>query len=392
MSEEEFGDFDYEPEEEVHPKFVTTAKKFIRHRETQLSEEQKEANDLKNGRYFKDVNYDKEVYQIENYDQFVRTRLLDQFRARKELLEEEEKRLKEQNLEIPEDLQEQLNVARGNEEYIKEIIDSGTMDMDDLLYKFCDIEVSPDHKTWKYTLREAYASAERMRIDTAEIKAEESMMTNEGLEKYGRYMDNCLVIKEIKIKLAKIKTLKIVTTNDVDKAVTALQKLESLKEMEPEHNYPIGTYVYDIIDEDQKQKMYERLFGGIETFDTTMSQIEMEDYEDEIDIIREFVTSFNIQIDEDTILYILQTFNISKYDENDNEDDEFFDKFAYIIGVIINLPSLIKLSHTITLDDFNKCLKEINFTTFYLSGEIKAELKNMIELLIVGKYNTVSER
>ena len=50
MSEEEFGDFDYEPEEEVHPKFVTTAKKFIRHRKHELSEEQKEANDLKNGR------------------------------------------------------------------------------------------------------------------------------------------------------------------------------------------------------------------------------------------------------------------------------------------------------------------------------------------------------
>ena len=118
----------------------------------------------------------------------------------------------------------------------------------------------------------------------------------------------------------------------------------------------------------------------------------MEDYEDEIEILQEFVTSFNIQIDEDTILYILQTFNISKYDENDNERDELFDEFAYIIGVIINLPSLIKLSHTITLDDFNKCLKEINFTTFYLSGEIKAELKNMIGLQIVGKYNTVSAR
>ena len=133
------------------------------------------------------------------------------------------------------------------------------------------------------------------------------------------------------------------------------------------------------------QKMYERLFGGIETFDTTMSTIEEEDYENEIEILREFVTNFDIQIDEDTILYILQTFNISKYDENDNKRDEFFDEFAYIIGVIINLPSLIKLSHTITLDDFNKCLDEIDFTTLYLSEEIKSELQNMIGLLIVEK-------
>ena len=391
MSEEEFGDFDYEPEEEVKPKFVTTAKKFIRHRE--LTEEQKEANDLKNGRYFKDVNYDKEVYQIKNYDQFVRTRLLDQFRVSKELLEEEEKHLKEQNLEIPEDLQEQLKMGRKNEEQIKEIVDKhDTTTIDEMLYEY-GIVVSKDRKTWTYTLHETYEQAERVRIKNKEQKFHDRMFTEEGFEKYEKKYDgNGLSIKDLKNKLAKIKTLKIVTTNEVDKAVTALQKLNSLKEMDSEHGYPISTYVYDIIDEDQKQKMYERLFGGIETFDTTMSQIEMEDYEDEIDIIREFVTSFNIQIDEDTILYILQTFNISKYDENDNERDELFDEFAYIIGVIINLPSLIKLSHTITLDDFNKCLKEINFTTFYLSGEIKAELKNMIELSIVGKYNTVSER
>ena len=388
MSEEEFGDFDYEPEEEVKPKFVTTAKKFIRHRE--LTEEQKEANDLKNGRYFKDVN--REVHQIEDYDQFVRTTLLNLYCVRKELLEKE-KYFKEQNRELPEDLKEQLKMARENEEQIKDIIDKhDTTKIDDLLYEY-GIVVSKDHKTWTYTLHETYEQAERVRIKNKEQKFHDRMFTEEGFEKYEKKYDgNGLSIKDLKNKLAKIKTLKIVTTNEVDKAVTALQKLNSLKEMDSEHGYPISTYVYDIIDEDQKQKMYERLFGGIETFDTTMSQIEMEDYEDEIDIIREFVTSFNIQIDEDTILYILQTFNISKYDENDNERDELFDEFAYIIGVIINLPSLIKLSHTITLDDFNKCLKEINFTTFYLSGEIKAELKNMIGLQIVGKYNTVSAR
>ena len=383
MSEEEFGDFDYEPEEEVKQKFATTAKKFIRHRKHELSEEQKEAHDLQNGRYFKEVNYDKEVYQIENYDQFVRTRLLDQFRVSKELLEEEEKCLKEQNLEIPEDLQEQLNVARGNEEYIKEIIDSGTMDMDDLLYKFCDIEVSPDHKTWKYTLHEAYAFAERMRVDTAEIKAEESMMTNEGLEKYGRYMDDCLVIKEIKIKLAKIKTLKIVTTNDVDKAVTALQKLESLKEMEPEHNYPIGTYVYDIIQENWKKELYESLFGGIETFDTTESQIEEEEYQNEIEILKIATNCLDLKIDEGTILYILRLFDINK----DDEDYNFFDEFAYIIGVIINLSNLIKLGHTITLDDFNKCLGEIKFTISYLRDKIQRNVGSLGIAMMLKKMH-----
>ena len=128
MSEEEFGDFDYEPEE-VKPEFVTTAKKFIRHRE--LSKEQKEANDLRNGRYFKDAN--REVHQIEDYDQFVRTTLLNLYGVRKELLEEE-KRLNEQNLELPEDLKEQLDTARQNEEQIKYMIDSG-MDTDDFLRK-----------------------------------------------------------------------------------------------------------------------------------------------------------------------------------------------------------------------------------------------------------------
>lgn len=387
MSEEEFGNFDYEPEEEVKPKFVTTAKKFIRHRE--LTEEQKEANDLKNGRYFKDVN--REVHQIEDYDQFVRTTLLNLYGVKKELLEKE-KCLKEQNLEIPEDLQKQLKMARENEEQIKDIIDEhDTASINALLYEY-GIVVSQDLKTWTYTLRETFEQAEKARIENKTQKFNDRMFTKEGFEKYQKkYNDKGLSIKDLKNKLAKIKTLKIVTTKEVDKAVQALQKLKMLHDMDPEHDYPIGTYVYDIIQEKWKQELYKRLFGGIETFDTTISTIEMEEYQNEIEIIREFVTSFDIQIDEDTILYILQTFNISKYDENDNERGEFFDEFAYIIGVIINLPNLIKLGHTITLNDFNKCLKEIDFTKFYLSGEIKAELKNMIELLIVEKYNTSLE-
>ena len=381
MSEEEFGDFDYEPEEEVHPKFVTTAKKFIRHKE--LSEEQKEANDLKNGRYFKDAN--REVHQIEDYDQFVRTTLLNLYGVRKELLEEE-KRLKEQNLELSEDLEKGLRMGRENEEQIKNIIDKhDTTTIDALLYEY-GIVVSQDRKTWTYTLHETYEQAERVRIENKERKFHDRTFTEEGFEKYEKkYNGNGLSIKDLKDKLAKIKTLKSVTTKDVDNAVKALQRLKMLHDMEPEHDYPISTYVYDIIQEDWKQKLYESLFGGIETFDTTKSQIEEEEYQNEIEIIREFVTSFDIQIDEDTILYILQTFNISKYDENDNERDEFFDEFAYIIGVIINLPNLIKLGHTITLNDFNKCLKEIDFTKFYLSGEIKAELENMIGLQIVEK-------
>ena len=375
MSEEEFGDFDYEPEEEVKPKFVTTAKPFIRRKTFKLSEEQKEANDLKNGRYFKDVNYDGKVYQIENYDQFVRTRLLDRFGVSKELLEKE-KYFKEQNRELPEDLKEQLNVARENEEYIKKIIDRrNKLDKKEIisLLHECGIEVSPDHKTWKCTLHEAYKYDERVREDTIEIKDQESALTKEGLEKYGRYMDNCLVIKEIKMKLAKIQTLEIVTTNDVDKAVQALQKLESLKEMEPEHDYPIGTYVYGIIKEKWKQELYESLFGGIETFDTTKSQIEEEEYQNEIEILKIATNCLGLKIDEGTILHILQLFDISKYDEDYN----FFDEFAYIIGVIINLQNLIKLSHTITLDDFNKCLGEIKFTISYLRDKIQRNVGSL---------------
>ena len=380
MSEEEFGDFDYEPEEEVKPKFVTTAKPFIRRRE--LTEEQKEANDLKNGRYFKDVN--REVHQIEDYDQFVRTTLLNLYGVRKELLEEE-KRLKEQNLELSESAKKQLKMGRENEEQIKKIIDEhDTISIDALLYEY-GIVVSQDRKTWTYTLHETCEQAERVRIENKERKLNDCVLA-EGVEIYEKKYDgNSLSIQDLKNKLAKIKTLKIVTTNEVDKAVQTLQKLKMLYDMDAEHGYPIGTYVHDIIQEDWKKELYDRLFGGIETFDTTKSQIEVEEYQNEIEILREFVTSFDIQIDEDTILYILQTFNINKYDEDDNEDDEFFDKFAYIIGVIINLPSLIKLSHTITLDDFNKCLDEIDFTTLYLSEEIKAELQNMIGLSIVEK-------
>ena len=380
MSEEEFGDFDYEPEE-VKPKFVTTAKPFIRRMKHELSEEQKEANDLKNGRYFKDVDYDEKVYQIEDYDQFVRTRLLDRFGASKELLEKE-KYFKEQNRELPEDLKEQLNVARENEERIKGMIDSG-MDMDDFLRKSCDIEVSSDHKTYKYILHDAYDFAERMRVDTAEIIAEESMMTNEGVEKYGRYMDDCLVIKEIKIKLAKIKTLKIVTTKEVDNAVKALQKLKMLHDMEPEHDYPIGTYVYDIIQENWKKELYESLFGGIETFDTTKSQIEEEEYQNEIEILKIVTNCLDIKIDEGTILHILQLFDISKYDEDYN----FFDEFAYIIGVIINLSNLIKLSHTITLDDFNKCLGEIKFTISYLRDKMQRNVGSLGIVMMLKKMH-----
>lgn len=379
MSEEEFGDFDYEPEEEVKPKFVTTAKKFIRHRTTELSEEQKEANDLKNGRYFKDAHYNTQVHQIEDYDQFVRTRLLDRFGVSKELLEKE-KYFKEQNRELPEDLKKQLNVARENEEHIKTMIDGGIMDADDLLYKSCGIEVSPDHKTWKCTLREIYDADERIKVDTIELKTMESMMTEEGLNKYGRYMDNCLVIKDVKNKLAKIKTLKIVTSNEVDRAVTALQKLNSLKEICSEHGYSIDTYVYDIIQEDWKQKLYESLFGGIETFDTTKSQIEIEKYYNDIIILKIVTNYWNLKIDKGTIIYILQLFNINK----NNGYGEFIEKFIYIVGVIINLPNLIKLGHTITYDDFNECLNEINLTTFYLSDEIK---RNCEALCGVTKLN-----
>ena len=381
MSEEEFGNFDYEPEEEVKPKFVTTAKKFIRHRE--LTEEQKEANDLKNGRYFKDVN--REVRQIKDYDQFARNILLDRFGVSKELLEKE-KCLKEQNLEIPEDLQEQLNVARENEEYIKKRIDRhnkyDTTSIDALLYN-CGIEVSQDHKTWTCTLRESYGWKERERKDTAELNAKESMLTKEGVSKYGRYMDNCLVIKEIKMKLAKIKTLEIVTTDDVDKAVTALQKLESLREMEPEHGYPIGTYVYDIIQEKWKQELYESLFGGIETFDTTKSQIEVEEYQNEIEILKIATNCLGIKIDEGTIIHILQLFDISKYDEDYN----FFDEFAYIIGVIINLQNLIKLGHTITFDDFNKCLDGIKFTISYLRDKIREKVGTLGMVMMLKKMH-----
>ena len=194
-------------------------------------------------------------------------------------------------------------------------------------------------------------------------------------------MDDCLVIKEIKMKLAKIKTLEIVTTKDVDMAVTALQKLESLKEMEHEHDYPIGTYVYGIIQEKWKQELYESLFGGIETFDTTESQIEPEEYQNEIEILKIATNCLGIKIDEGTIIHILQLFDISKYDEDYN----FFDEFAYIIGVIINLQNLIKLGHTITFDDFNKCLDEIKFTISYLRDKIRENVGTLGIVMMLKK-------
>ena len=153
--------------------------------------------------------------------------------------------------------------------------------------------------------------------------------------------------------------------------------------MEPEHNYPIGTYVYDIVDEEWKKELYESLFGGIETFDTTKSQIEEEKYQNEIEILKIATNCLDLKTDEGTILYILRLFDINK----DDEDYNFFDEFAYIIGVIINLSNLIKLGHTITLDDFNKCLGEIKFTISYLRDKIQRNVGSLGIAMMLKKMH-----
>ena len=390
-----------ELKEEVKPKFVVTAKKFIRNRDSASSkepeedepeedepeedeseedeseedepeEDEPEEDESKNGSYFTDIDINRDVHPIKDYNQFIRDKLLKPYVDRRESLEKKEKSLKEQKRELSKEDKQNLNFTRKREERMRKIIDVNDVGLITILLHDRGIEVSRDHKTWRCTLREVYDMAERMRVDDIERKEQKRIITTEKLEKYRKkYVDVELSTEDIKNKLAKIKTLQIVTTEQVSMAAMILQTLKVLGKM---YDKQLGTYMVGIYQEEWKRQVYIRLFRGIEIFIPSLSPIGKKGYFKEIEIIQKFATSLDLQISEDTILFILQMFNIDKKVGY----KKFFNEVAYIIGVIINLPNLTKLSEAITLNDFNKCLNQIDLTTFYLSADIEARLIHLV--------------